>query len=1102
MAGSEELLQQARLSLAVLPEDHPDRGTWLNNLGVELAYKYQRTANIALLNEAIEVGRQTLATTSDSNSIATCLSNLSSHLSEKYLRSRNIEDIAEAIRLGHEALQSTPNPSPERPTRLNNLAVALSHKYAADQIMGDLDRSIETFRECVQSGEDGDSDTAKYLNDLKESIHVGRQAVAKTLAHDPERPARVTNLGTVLMSSFERTGNRKHLDESTHMAREAIGATAESHLDSLMYSKLLGQRLEEQYTRSANLADLEEAIRVSRNVLISTRHDDPDRVWRLHSLSSKLNHRFDRLGRLVDLHEAIQLAQDACSEPPNHSRDRDRAVLLGHLGDLLASRHSRTGSIQDLEEAISKCREAIPLCPEGPLGQASHHNSLGLWLGERYSILGAMSDLNEAIENTTKAVEITSDDHPDLAAWLDNLGNQLYSKYLRTQAISDLKGSIQAAKQAVQCSQKDNPSYAILLNNLATSLMEMFEESADPVVELTPDDHPQRTIFLTNLGLRLGDKCLTTPTVEDITEAAIYCDKALRQPNSAIPQRLRAGILAVGYYGLVSKWEAAFEAGSVAVPLIAKLTPRSLETSDKQFSLGQIAGLASSAAAAAAAADVRPFAMLCLLEQGRGIVAASLEEMRNDVLDLQSQYPQLAKQFNKLRDELQPSVDGDVTILKQRADPSNHQRRGGRVYEANERLDKLIIEIRQNPGFEHFLGIPSEDAMKEAARDGPIVVVNACYDRCDAILVQQAGISILPLPKLKNNDIESRAREGSLANLKILVWLWDAFASSVLRVLGFPKAPPSGQWPRIWWVLTGALVNFPIHAAGRHYPGSTETVLDRVMSSYVSSVKALIHGRSRPRHQVQPTAQFATRALLINMHNTPRQGILPFATKEISMIRDICNAMSVQYSEPGRTKRQVVSHLKNCEIFHFAGHGLTDSLDPALSCLLLDDWEVDPLTVGSLFEMNLRKRSPFLAYLSACGTGQTKEEKLADESFHLIGACQLAGFRHVIGTLWEVGDELCLEVARITYQELLNGIMSDESVCRGLHKATRDLRDRWLQSAGNKIVANFEARAAEEEEDANDDRGSRKAVLCKPDSESDLEFLVPLQWSPYVHFGV
>ncbi|KAH6646598.1 CHAT domain-containing protein [Truncatella angustata] len=1145
MSGSDDAIQEARIALVILPKDHPDRAGWLNNLAIELAQGYQRTANTVFLDEAIAIGRQTLAAMSDPDSKATGLSNLSCHLSERYLCIRDVRDIEEAVQIGGEALQLTPRFSSERPTRLNNLGVALSHRYMANEEKADLDHSIKAFRECVNTGMDSDPNLANYfsnlgsqlrqryhsvgaVDDLEESIRAGREAVDKTSEDDPQRPARVTNLGGVLADSFRRTGNREHLNESTLLAQYATQNTMESHVDSPMYWKILGTRLSTQYSRTGDIKDLEEAIQVGRNVLSTTRHTDPDRVGRLHSLSVRLGLRFDRLANMSDLHEAIQIAQLAQKDIPDHYRGR--AGLLNHIGDLLSSRHLRTGFLQDLEEAIRAKRECVRICPQTSLDLPLYRDSLGSTLGQRYALLGAMADLDESIENIQIAVAMTPKNHPDLPAWLDNLSTQLYSKYLRSNDMSYLERSIQASREVVDLLPDDDPSYSSALSNLGHVLVEKFEELEDAkdledsiqtlrsaidltpldhparptsfnvlaialskkykltnnmdyieesinlarqVVIMVPEDHPDRTIFLTNLGLRLGDKCLTTLDEEDIKEAALHCDQALRQKNSFIVQRVRAGMLAVNYHSLTSNWAAACEAGSIVVPLLPKLTPRSFETSDKQEQLGEIAGLASTVAAAALGAKSEPF----------------------------FEHQELAERFKNLREELQPPQDNEAAGLKQSLS-SSHRSQGGRIYEANEELDKLIAEIQQIPMFEDFLGVPSEADMRAAARIGPIVVVNVSDDRCDAILIEQNGIRVLPLPRLRNQEIEKRVQRGNLGSIQTLTWLWDSIARSVLDALGFMAPPSSGCLPRLWWVLTGALVNFPIHAAGKYSPGSMETVLDRVMSSYVSSVKALIHGRRRRKHNFQLSGQSSTRAVLVDMSQTPRYGTLPFATKEVAIVRDICKATSIEYSEPMRTKDHVSSQLKNCEIFHFAGHGHTDSQDPASSYLLLNDWEEDPLTVGSLFDMNLRENSPFLAYLSACGTGQNKEEKLADESFHLIGACQLAGFRHVIGTLWEVSDELCVDVARITYEELVDGFMSDDSVCRGIHRATRHLRDRWLRSSSASILVAKAEPGSADAGDENDERGPRKAVYHSSDDEDGDALSSSLSWAPYVHFGV
>lgn len=172
--------------------------------------------------------------------------------------------------------------------------------------------------------------------------------------------------------------------------------------------------------------------------------------------------------------------------------------------------------------------------------------------------------------------------------------------------------------------------------------------------------------------------------------------------------------------------------------------------------------------------------------------------------------------------------------------------------------------------------------------------------------------------------------------------------------------------------------------------------------------------------------------------------------------------------------------------------------------------------VSSLLDINIRKQSPFLAYLSACGTVQVRDTRFLDESIHLISAFQLAGFRHAIGTLWEVNDELCVDMARITYEGMRDGGMTDKSVCQGLHNATRVLRDSWLNMPGNarcgrgptvkadvSLIRNTAGSYSTNNEDWWNGGLPRDAVPCDDsDNDDHKERTDPLHWVPYVHFGV
>jgi hypothetical protein len=56
----------------------------------------------------------------------------------------------------------------------------------------------------------------------------------------------------------------------------------------------------------------------------------------------------------------------------------------------------------------------------------------------------------------------------------------------------------------------------------------------------------------------------------------------------------------------------------------------------------------------------------------------------------------------------------------------------------------------------------------------------------------------------------------------------------------------------------------------------------------------------------------------------------------------------------------------------------------------------------------------------------------------------LAGFPHVIGTLWEINDQIAVEIADALYAALTgpDGILDPDRAARALHHAARAQRDQ------------------------------------------------------------
>jgi CHAT domain-containing protein len=125
--------------------------------------------------------------------------------------------------------------------------------------------------------------------------------------------------------------------------------------------------------------------------------------------------------------------------------------------------------------------------------------------------------------------------------------------------------------------------------------------------------------------------------------------------------------------------------------------------------------------------------------------------------------------------------------------------------------------------------------------------------------------------------------------------------------------------------------------------------------------------------------------------------------------------------------------------------------------------EIDSLPVTDMAQRKLDRVE--LAYISACHAANNRNLQLLDESIHMAGAFQLAGFPIVIGTLWQI--EHSAEVATWVYRSMLTeeNKLDFGNAARSLHFAIRKLRELLLK-------------------------------------ESKSTTSGPATWAPYVHVGV
>ncbi|KAL9572387.1 hypothetical protein ACKAV7_003588 [Fusarium commune] len=1003
---------------------------------------------------------------------------LSNLLCKHYLAKNGESDPTEALLVAREAVEVVPDDSLMAARYLNSLGRLLRYKFDFEGDPRDLDEAIQVFRQSIDLSKEndpywlqwltdlGNSIYARYtltglLPDLEETIELARRALDDTAEDDPDIIDLVIHLMVRLRTQSKRTGSVSASEEAIIMAQKTLESSPKDHLSRSTLLHLLAGSFSDRYVLTGAIDDLNQHIVFSRQAIDVTSIDDPERATRLAGLAVGLSDRHTRTGALGDLLEAIRIATMAFEQTQEGSDDW--ATHTCNLSGYLLTLYHRTGEQLDLDTAIALARGSVDATPTGNALRHIRLGNLTACLIARFDSTGSFEDLEECVKMGQEAKEATPKEHVEWPARLHDLGAIMQRRYQMTEDLEDLDEAIGLTQQAL--------------------------------FALGPN-HPQQADTMSLIALFFAKRYGETKSPEDLQRTEFFYRAALFQTQSPVVTRIEAGVKLISVCMVQKNIEQAYEDAKYVVDLIPQMAVRSLESSDKQDLLLKIGGVSSEAAGLALHLGEDPLVALSLLEKGRGIFALSLDEMRADIKSLEEQCPDLARKFVTLREQLSASSASGKTLDTE--DPEWNVDESRR-HEAGDEFERLLEEIRQQPSFETFLLPPSESEIKFAAERGPIVIINTSMLRCDAILVESHQITSVPLTDFNRCDMIEYVKNGTFRSDEALQWLWDCVASPVLNALRFDKPPSEGDWPHIWWIMTGLLNKFPIHAAGHHSKGSSETVIDRVISSYHSSIRSIIRGRKRPT-----SAATQTNAVLVAMESTPGSSKLPFATREIAAIRGLCQSMLVKQDEPEPKRDNILSSLLECGIFHFAGHARTDSEDPIGSYLCLGEEREKCLTVLDLLDINLQSRSPFLAYLSACGTGRIENNHLADEGIHLINGFHTAGFRHVIGTLWEVKDEICVDMARITYEGMMQNGMTDEAVSRGLHKASRQLRDRWVTMAGidHRTIGSLQVRAGENERGDGEElegRGldgfSRDIVTC------DEESVYP-PWIPYIHYGV
>ncbi|TNH23701.1 CHAT domain-containing protein [Micromonospora orduensis] len=1082
-----------RESLESTPAGDRERPARLFNLGNVLGDRYDTENDPADLDEAIILLREAARTAGATAPVgAMARANLGQRLRDRWRLLRRPGDLDEAV----DALSAARDSGDPRMAALHG--TALAERFLRDRADRDRDAAIDAYRSALtgfgglapdlagtaQAGlaallaERHQADAAPA--DLDAAIEAYRVVGAVGSTHGgPDRADARQALAGLLVTRYEQRRRVDDITEAVRLVRDAVAAERDPAGRARRLADL-------GYTLARGQADLGgvDALRAARDALTEAGsllpRADPLRHQVLNNLGNTLRELSDLAGEpallepaAVALREAVAAAAPAAALLPRYR---------SNLGLVLQSLFASTQDLATLTEAIGVLAQAAEAAPPGHPDRMLALTNYGSALNRRVELAveGALPAGGEPGDRVAAGVARDSDaaitalrEAADLAEreaepveYVQTLATLALAHLLRHR----LRDDPAALDEAIGLLQRLDglPSADVdrhrIRTNLGNALLLRFRaERADAdgvradgeamlaayrgAVDALAADHPARAMCLSNLATALEAVAGSAESAE-ATEALRAAAQVEAAPSLL---RARAASRYAAHAEAAGDLPAALDGYATAIELIDLVAWHGMDPDDQARLLGLFPGLASDAAAVAIALD-RPRRAVELLEYGRGVLLARAHDAGADLAALRAQAPRLAARLAELQATLDDFAVPPAASMSPVGPPGPAPERR---YDLAVRRREVLAEIRERPGFADFLRPPPFAALAEAAVGGPVVLVNVAARRCDALVVADGRVELVPLPGLTLTELVSRTA-GFLTAIAVLTgpaqpdaaepqtqrrraaargevgdtldWLWRAVAAPVLDAALPTAASSEPDWPRLWWCPTGLLTLLPLHAAGPLDGG--DGVLDRVVPSYTASLRALAHARRGVPARAEPVDS----ALVVGMPQTPGLADLPGVGREEEIVRRHLPRVRSLLG-PAATPAAVLAALPGQPVAHLSCHGTQDLRAPA--------WGHLALAGGALHVRDLWRPAhnpAALAVLSACETVRGGAA-LPDEALTLGTAFQLAGFRHVIGALWSISDALTAQLCADVYDGLaVPGGVAPDRAAAALHQAVRRLR--------------------------------------------------------------
>ncbi|MFF2101143.1 CHAT domain-containing protein [Streptomyces sp. NPDC058202] len=976
------------------------------------------------------------------------------------------ECLEQALALGRAAAGATRVADPDRPIVLYELSLTLRAWFAATDDTIAAVEAVDNLREVVRITSQGHEFRAGFL----------------------------AGLCNMLMVRSERNGSNADLDDAIEAGEAALVAMDLKDSARDVVLNHLGNCFDLRALRSGRDEDLDAAVSFCQASVATTERAGADVGVLLADLARTLQVRGIAKGRIDDLEAARTVAERSLAAmPPDDIR---RSLSLNALGAIDLSQYELTAEPDALDRAVDRLADAVTRAGSADRWHAA--SNLGLAHMRRFERAGLRNDADMAIQVYEHALGDLASDHPERHTLLNGLGTALLCLARHTHLTDDMERALHTLRQALAGLPPGHWDRGLVAGNLASALLEMpgYSDEAVELAEesvraaegnvlrlpaalstlveclldryrahggdlsdaleygrrawqLVPDGHHAQPRIAIALGETLAEEIQRAglaPGGPEAREALELFRQVARQTHVAAWLRLAAAARGARLATEAGEWPDALAAYDDALKHLATAAWHGHDFDDRLHALRDGTALAADAAATALHAD-DPTRAVALLEQGRGLLLSQSLDAGTNRQRVHRFAPGLALRMDTVRARLEDDRGADPSTMLPMPGYTAHHRAVHRRELARE-WDELVRCAQAVPELSDFLRPITYADLTGIDDSGPVVYINISQFRCDAIVIADgAPPQFVPLGGNAKEwteraekwlDALHADREGSVYDWHkatndelndLLAWLHKVAVAPVLAAL----PGRNGAW-RIWWCPVGPAVFLPLHAAAA-------IGTDHVISSYVPTLRALLMARQQTRPE-------ADRVLAVAVPGAGARR-LRHAVHDVERLKE-CVEVTTELIGSAASRRRLLDELPGHSVWHFSGHGHQHAGDPRSAALYTDDYETDgPLTLHDIAQLDLRRG--FLAFVSACESARGTRQ-LMDESVHICGALQLAGYTHVIGTQWTILDRHAPQVTYEVYRRLAGAVtgsasqLSFELTAPAVDAAVRGLRSEGVEA--------------------------------------------------------